>query len=30
MSLDSIGISTIMNKNIIVVEQDLNIISISK
>ena len=30
MSLDSIGISTIMNKNIIVVEQDLNLISISK
>jgi hypothetical protein len=30
MSLDSIGISTIMNKNIIVIEQDLNIISISK
>ena len=30
MSLDSIGISTIMNKNIVVVEQDLNLISISK
>jgi len=30
MSLDSIGVSTIMNKNIIVVEQDLNLISISK
>lgn len=30
MSLDSISISTIMNKNIIVVEQDLNLISISK
>jgi len=30
MSLDSIGISNIMNKNIIVVEQGLNLISISK
>lgn len=30
MSLDSIGVSTVMNKNIIVVEQDLNLISISK
>lgn len=30
MSLDSISISTIMNKNIIVVEQDLNLVSISK
>ncbi len=30
MSLDSIGITNLMNKNIIVAEQDLNIIGVSR
>ncbi len=30
MSLNSIGISNLMNKNIIIVEQDLNQITVSK
>ena len=30
MSLDFIGISNLMNKNIIIVEQDLNQITVSK